>query len=98
LPGEPDGGDGGVRGEARGLRLKPPFEVTSLGRTCHEVRDGGGEVFAWCPDRPRALVMAGLLEAAFGVALLDDTDVPGGVREGRRGENRGEGRVGTGAC
>ena len=46
------------------LRLRPPFEVLQGGETGHEVRDGDGEVFAWAADRGRALVLAGLLEAA----------------------------------
>ena len=48
----------------KGLKLRPPFEVISLGETGHEVRDGDGQVFAWAGDRAKALVMAGLLEAA----------------------------------
>jgi hypothetical protein len=46
------------------LTLRPPFEVTSIGESGHEVRDGDGEVFGWAVDRGRALVLAGLLEAA----------------------------------
>jgi hypothetical protein len=46
------------------LALRPPFEVASVGETCCEVRDGGGEVFACANDRAKALVLAGLLEAA----------------------------------
>jgi hypothetical protein len=46
------------------LTLRQPFEVTRLDENWHEVRDGDGEVVAWCPDRSRALVLAGLLEAA----------------------------------
>ena len=49
---------------AKGLKLRSPFEVISLGGTDHEVRDGDGQVFAWANDRAKALVMAGLLEAA----------------------------------
>ena len=47
-----------------GLTLRPPFEVHQVSETGHEVRDGDGEVFAWAPDRGRALLVAGLLEAA----------------------------------
>src|SRR4051812_21876206 len=47
-----------------GLVLKPPFEVESTGESGHEVRDGDGAVFAWAADRPRALILAGLLESA----------------------------------
>jgi hypothetical protein len=58
IPAEPDS-------EApKRLTLRPPFEAIQVGETCHEVRDGDGEVFAWTPDRGRALVLAGLLEAA----------------------------------
>jgi hypothetical protein len=46
------------------LTLRPPFEVIEVGEVCHEVRDGDAEVVAWCPDRSRALVLAGLMEAA----------------------------------
>jgi hypothetical protein len=46
------------------LTLRPPFEAILVGETGHEIRDGDGVVFAWAPDRGRALVMAGLLEAA----------------------------------
>lgn len=44
--------------------LRPPFEVAQAGESGHEVRDGDGVVFAWAVDRPRALVIAGLLESA----------------------------------
>jgi hypothetical protein len=47
-----------------GLALRPPFEVIRVGETCHEIKDGGGEVFGWTTDRGHALVVAGLLEAA----------------------------------
>jgi len=47
-----------------GLALRAPFEVLQVGETGHEVRDAEGEVFAWAPDRGRALLVAGLLEAA----------------------------------
>jgi MerR HTH family regulatory protein len=46
------------------LTLRPPFEVISIGETGHEIRDGDGTLFGWTPDRGRALVVAGLLEAA----------------------------------
>jgi hypothetical protein len=46
------------------LTLRPPFEVLSTGETCHEIRDGDGHVFGWTGDRGKALVLAGLLEAA----------------------------------
>jgi hypothetical protein len=48
------------------LMLRPPFEVMSAGECCCEIKDGDGEVFAWASDRGRALVLAGLLEAAAG--------------------------------
>lgn len=67
---EPDwsaaGRDGDV-GEPEppvGLALTPPFEVVRAGESGHEVRDGHGEVFAWASDRAKALIVAGLLEAA----------------------------------
>src|SRR4051812_46289379 len=47
-----------------GLVLKSPFEVESAGENGHEVRDGDGAVYCWAVDRPRALVIAGLLESA----------------------------------
>jgi hypothetical protein len=46
------------------LVLRPPFEAVDTGTACCEVRDGDGIVFAWAGDRARAMVMAGLLEAA----------------------------------
>ena len=46
------------------LTLRLPFEVIQVSETGHEIRDGEGEVFAWAPDRGRALLVAGLLEAA----------------------------------
>jgi len=46
------------------LTLRPPFEVAQVGGSGHEVRDGDGAVFCWAPDRGRALVLAGLLDAA----------------------------------
>ena len=46
------------------LTLRPPFEVVSTGQTGHAVRGGDGEIFGWASDRGRALVVAGLLEAA----------------------------------
>lgn len=48
------------------LTLRPPFEVAEVSATGHEVRDGDGEVFCWAPDRGRALILAGLLEACRG--------------------------------
>jgi hypothetical protein len=50
--------------EPERLRLRPPFEVMSIGETGHEVRGGDGEIFAWTSDRGRALMIAGLLESA----------------------------------
>lgn len=47
-----------------GLVLRPPFEAVDSGTACCEVRDGEGIVFAWAGDRARAMVIAGLLEAA----------------------------------
>jgi hypothetical protein len=38
--------------------------VYQVGETGHEIRDSDGQVFAWASDRGRALVLAGLLEAA----------------------------------
>jgi hypothetical protein len=46
------------------LTLRPPFDALPVGQSGHEVRDGDGAVFAWAGDRARALVIAGLLEAA----------------------------------
>jgi len=46
------------------LTLRPPFEVIQISEAGHEVRDGDGNVFGWAGDRAKALVMAGLLEAA----------------------------------
>jgi hypothetical protein len=52
-------------GEAQvGLALRAPFEVVTAGESCCEVKDADGEVFGWTSDRGRALVLAGLLEAA----------------------------------
>ena len=56
--------DGGEDNGSQGLVLKPPYEVLQVSETGHEIRDGDGEVFAWAPDRGRALLVAGLLEAA----------------------------------
>ena len=56
--------DGGEDNASQGLVLKPPYEVVQVSETGHEVRDGDGEVFGWAVDRAKALVMAGLLEAA----------------------------------
>jgi hypothetical protein len=47
-----------------GLTLRPPFEVVSTGETGHEIRDADGVVFGWTGDRAKAMVVAGLLEAA----------------------------------
>lgn len=47
-----------------GLALRPPFDVAQSGQSGHQIRDGGGEIFAWTSDRARALVIAGLLESA----------------------------------
>ena len=49
---------------SHGLVLKPPFEAVDSGTACCEVRDGEGIVFAWAADRAKAMVLAGLLEAA----------------------------------
>ena len=48
------------------LSLAGPFTVEQAGTSGHEVRDGNGEVFCWAADRPRALILAGLLEHACG--------------------------------
>ena len=56
--------DGGEDNASQGLVLKPPYEVVQVSETGHEVRDGDGIVFGWAVDRAKALVMAGLLEAA----------------------------------
>ncbi len=59
------GVSGGAKEEASSsLVLRPPFEAVDTGTACCEVRDGDGIVFAWAADRARAMVMAGLLEAA----------------------------------
>jgi len=56
---------GGAKEEASpSLVLRPPFEAVDTGTACCEVRDGDGIVFAWAGDRARAMVVAGLLEAA----------------------------------
>jgi hypothetical protein len=47
-----------------GLALRPPYQVTTAGESCCEIRDSDGEILAWASDRGRALVLAGLLEAA----------------------------------
>ena len=49
---------------SHGLVLRPPFEAVDTGAAYCEVRDGDGILFAWAADRGRALVMAGLLDAA----------------------------------
>jgi hypothetical protein len=55
----------GDEGDASpGLVLKAPYEVLQVSETGHEIRDGDGTLFAWAADRGRALLMAGLLEAA----------------------------------
>ena len=46
------------------LSLRPPYEVCQVSETGHQIRDCDGEVFAWSPDRSKALVLAGLLELA----------------------------------
>jgi hypothetical protein len=46
------------------LSLRPPYEVCQVGESGCEIRDADGEIFAWSPDRAKALVVAGLLEAA----------------------------------
>ena len=46
------------------LTLRPPFEVIQIGEAGHEIRDGDRIVFGWAGDRAKALVLAGLLEAA----------------------------------
>ncbi|OJW27351.1 MAG: hypothetical protein BGO49_27595 [Planctomycetales bacterium 71-10] len=48
------------------LSLAGPFTVEPADTSGHEVRDANGEVFCWAADRPRALVLAGLLEYASG--------------------------------
>jgi MerR HTH family regulatory protein len=59
-------GDGSGKPSLSELVLRPPFEVFQVGETGHEVRDGDGQVFAWTGDRGKALVLAGLLDAAAG--------------------------------
>ena len=49
---------------SHGLVLRPPFEVVDTGTACCEVRDGDGILFGWAADRAKAMVLAGLLEAA----------------------------------
>ena len=61
--------EGGTRGPAHcpeGLSLAGPFRVEQSGTSGHEVRDANGDVFCWAADRPRALILAGLLEHACG--------------------------------
>jgi hypothetical protein len=48
------------------LSLAGPFTVEQTGASNHEVRDGSGAVFCWAAERPRALIVAGLLEHACG--------------------------------
>ena len=60
---EPAPADADAKSPER-LTLRPPYEVLQVSETGHEIRDGDGEVFAWAPDRGRALLVAGLLEAA----------------------------------
>ena len=60
---------GGVGNDAKdeasaGLVLRPPFEAVDTGAACCEVRDGDGILFAWAADRAKAMVVAGLLDAA----------------------------------
>ena len=70
----PLGGHAGHDGEGQeaqvqfpqGLSLAGPFNVEQAGTSGHEVRDANGEVFCWAADRPRALIVAGLLEHACG--------------------------------
>lgn len=50
----------------QGLTISGPFTVEQAGTSGHEVLDGNGEVFCWAADRPRALILAGLLEHACG--------------------------------
>jgi hypothetical protein len=57
-------GNGAKDEASHGLVLRPPFEAVDSGTACCEVRDGDGILFAWAADRGRALVMAGLLDAA----------------------------------
>ncbi len=52
--------------DVKGLGLKVPFSVESIGPTDHEVRDGDGDVFCRVPSRAKGLVIAGLLESACG--------------------------------
>ena len=47
-----------------GLSLAGPFTIEQAGSSGHEVRDAHGAVFCWAADRPRALILAGLLEHA----------------------------------
>ena len=62
----------GVKGEvhvqaalaAESPLLNSPFGVVQAGESCHEIRDGLGDVIAWAADRARAFVIAGLLEHA----------------------------------
>ena len=48
------------------LKLKKPFTVESIDEARHEVRGGDGAVYCRTEERSRALLIAGLLEAAQG--------------------------------
>ena len=50
----------------KGLELKAPFTVASIGPIDHEVKDGDGAVYCRAPSRAKGLVIAGLLESACG--------------------------------
>jgi hypothetical protein len=47
-----------------GMALLAPFGVERVVTAGHEVRGGDGQVYCWTTDRAKALVIAGLLEAA----------------------------------
>ena len=57
-------GNGAKDEASHGLVLRLPFEVVSTGETGHEIKDADGVVFGWTSDRAKAMVVAGLLEAA----------------------------------
>ena len=59
-------GHQGPAHRSEGLSLAGPFTVDQAGTSSLEVRDGNGEVFCWAVDRPRAMIIAGLLEHAYG--------------------------------
>jgi hypothetical protein len=48
----------------KGLEMKVPLEVESLGRNDHKVKDGQGVVFCHATEMFKSLVVAALLDGA----------------------------------